>query len=41
MKILKRQWLEEMEDWTNKTIVEEDERLNKEKILKIKNKKGC
>ena len=34
MKILKRQWLEEMKDWTKKTMVEEDEMLNK-----VKNKK--
>ena len=34
MKILKRQWLEEMEDWTKKKMVEEDEMLNK-----VKNKK--
>ena len=33
-KILKRQWLEEMEDWTKKKMVEEDEMLNK-----VKNKK--
>ena len=39
MKILKRQWLEEMKDWTKKIIVEKDEKLNKVKITKNKNKK--
>ena len=34
MKILKIKWLEEMKDWTKKTMVEEDEMLNK-----VKNKK--
>ena len=29
MKILRRQWLEEMKDWTKKTTVDKDERLNK------------
>ena len=38
MKILKRQWLEEMKDWIKKTMVEEDEMLNKAKIAKKKKK---
>ena len=29
MEILKKQWFEEMKDWIEKTIVEEDEKLNK------------
>ena len=36
MKILRRQWLEEMKDWTKKTTVDEDERLNKIKNAKKK-----
>ena len=39
MKILRRQWLEEMKHWTKKTMVEEDERLNKIKNAKKKKKK--
>ena len=34
MKILKKWWLEEIKDWTKKTMVEEDEMLNKIKIAK-------
>ena len=41
MKILKRQWFEEIKDWTNNIMVEEDEMLNKVKIEKNRNKKGC
>ena len=41
MKILKRQWFEEIKDWTNNIMVEEDEMLNKVKIEKNINKKGC
>ena len=41
MKILKRQWFEEIKDWTKKIMVEEDEMLNKVKIAKNRNKKGC
>ena len=37
MKIFKRQWLEEMKDWTKKAMVEEDEMLNKVKIVYKKN----
>ena len=33
-KNLRRQWLEEMKNWTKKTMVEEDEMLNKLKIVK-------
>ena len=36
MKILRRQWLEEMKDWTKKTTVDKDERLNKIKNAKKK-----
>ena len=32
MKILRSQWLENMKNWTKKTMVEKDERLNKVKI---------
>ena len=32
----KKQWLEEMKNWTKKTMVEEDERLNKVKLKKIR-----
>ena len=39
MKILRRQWLEEMKDWTKKTMVEEDERLNKIKNAKKKRRR--
>ena len=35
MKILRRQWLEEMKDWTKKTTVDEDERLNKKKKIDV------
>ena len=38
MKILKTQWLEEMKDWTKKTMIEENKMLNK---VKRKKKKGC
>ena len=41
MKILKRQWFEEIKDWTNNIMVEEDEMLNKVKIAKNRNKQGC
>ena len=37
MKILRRQWLEEMKDWIEKKKVEENERLNKVKIEKKNN----
>ena len=36
MKNLRSQWLEKMKNWTKKTIIEEDERLNKVKIAKNK-----
>ena len=36
MKILKRKWLEEMKDLMKKTMIEEDESLNKVKIVKNK-----
>ena len=39
MKILKTQWLEEMKDWTKKTMVEKDEKLNKVKKKKKKKHK--
>ena len=32
MKILRSQWLENMKNWTKKTMVEKDEKLNKVKI---------
>ena len=32
----KKRWLEEIKDWTKKTMVEEDEMLNKIKIAKNK-----
>ena len=38
MKILRRQWLEEMKDWTKKTTDDKDERLNKIKNAKKKKK---
>ena len=34
MKNLRNQWLEKMKNWTKKTMVEKDERLNKVKIAK-------
>ena len=34
MKNLRSQWLEKMKNWTKKTMVENDERLNKVKITK-------
>ena len=40
MKIKKKKILEGMKDWTKKTIVEKDEKLNKVKIAK-KKKKSC
>ena len=39
MKTLKRKWLEEMKDWTKKTMVEEDEMLKKRKKRKKERKK--
>ena len=39
MKIKKKKILKEMKDWTKKTIVEKDEKLNKVKITKKKKKK--
>ena len=32
----KKQWLEEMKNWAKKTMVEEDEKLNKVKLQKIR-----
>ena len=41
MNFFKKQWLEEIKkNWTKKTMVEEDERLNKVQNCK-KKKKGC
>ena len=34
MTILRSHWLEKMKNWTKKTMVEKDERLNKVKITK-------
>ena len=39
MKIKKKKLLEGMKDWTKKTMVEEDENLNKVRIAKKKGKK--
>ena len=39
MKILKRQWLEEMKDWTKKTMVEEYGMLKKKKKKRKKERK--
>ena len=36
MKILRSQWLENMKNWTKKTMVEKDERLNKVNCKKLK-----
>ena len=38
MKIKKKKLLEAMKDWTKKTMVEEDEKLNKVRIAKKKQK---
>ena len=38
MKIKKKKLLEGMKDWTNKTMVEEDEKLNKVRIATTKKK---
>ena len=41
IKKLKKKILEEMKDWTKKTIIEEDEKLNKVRIAKKKKKKDA
>ena len=38
MKLKKKKLLEAMKDWTKKTMVEEDEKLNKVRIAKKKTK---
>ena len=39
-KKLRSQWLEKIKNWTKKTMVEEDKKLNKVKIAKKLKKDG-